>query len=347
MNLLERLNVQGGLFLAPMEDVTDISFRLLCKRFGADMLYTEFVNADGLVRSSKPTRARMKLRLHPDEHPIGIQVYGNDIGTMTEAARIAEEAAPELIDINAGCWVRKVAARGAGAGLLRDLPGLVRMAAAVVACVRLPVTVKTRLGWDEGSIHIVTLAAMLEDVGVEALTVHCRTREQAHGGEPDWQWIPRIKQAVSIPVILNGGVLSAADAKRAFDATGCDAVMIARGAIANPWLFREAKQVLATGVLPPPPDFTERITTAIDHLRLAAVYKGERRAVLEMRKHYAGFLKGFRHAKAMRMALMKPQTLAETEDVLHSFLYYEEELHGNDPGSTGENPAGTFGGVAE
>jgi tRNA-dihydrouridine synthase B len=326
MNLLETLNIARGIFLAPMEDVTDISFRILCKRFGADMLYTEFVNADGLVRSKKPTKTRLKMQLHPEEHPIGIQLYGGSLDTMVEAARIAEAAQPDLIDINAGCWVRNVAMRGAGAGLLRDLPAMVKMASTIVRTVGLPVTLKTRLGWDQQSIQIVELARMLEDAGIRVLTVHCRTRDQAHNGAADWTWISKIKAAVSIPVVLNGDVMTAQDCERAFSETGCDAVMIARGAIANPWIFREAKHLLSTGTPIPPPDFAERILVTIDHLRLASQYKGEQRAVLEMRKHYGGFFKHVRNGKSLRMTLMTPKTLAEVEDLLQSFLYFQEQI---------------------
>jgi len=327
MQLLEQLGVQGGLFLAPMEDVTDISFRLICKSFGADMVYTEFVNADGLVRSNKPTKARLKLRLHPDERPVGVQIYGGDLGTMLAAAVLAEEAGPELLDINAGCWVKDIAMRGAGAGLLREPARLASMASAIVKRIRIPVTLKTRLGWDSGSIKIVEIAQMLEDAGIRALTVHCRTRDQGHSGAADWSWIPRVKKAVSIPVILNGDVLNAADAKRAFDETGCDAVMIARGAIAAPWIFREARQLLDTGVLPPPPDIGERIATAMRHLRLAVQYKGERRAVLEMRKHYSGYFHSIKNGKHYRMALMKTESHAEVDDLLASIRYHEENGH--------------------
>jgi tRNA-dihydrouridine synthase B len=326
MTLFESLGVQHGLFLAPMEDVTDISFRRICKQYGADMVYTEFVNADGLVRSTKPTKSRMKMRLHPDERPIGIQIYGGNLDTMREAASIAEQEKPELLDINAGCWVRNVALRGAGAGLLRDLPRMVTMAKTIVDQVRLPVTLKTRLGWDTASIQIVELAKMLEDVGIRALTLHCRTRDQGHAGDADWSWIEKVKRAVSIPVALNGDVFTAEDAKRAFDTTGCDAVMIARGAIASPWIFREAKHYIATGELLPPMRVHERIQSALEQLRLAAEYKGERRAVFEMRKHYMGYFKGMRNAKDIRMALMKPETLAEVEDILHSLLFYDESM---------------------
>ena len=325
-SILEQLGAQQGLLLAPMEDVTDISFRQICKEFGADIVYTEFVNADGLVRSKKPTKSRMKMILREEERPAGIQIYGGNLDTMQEAAGIVETEQPDIIDINAGCWVKKVAKRGAGAGLLRDLPYMVRMAKTIVEQVTLPVTVKTRIGWDDDSIQIVELAKMLEDVGVRALTVHCRTRQQGHSGDPDWSWIPRIRDAVSIPVILNGGVMTPQDVARAFDETGCDAVMIARGAIANPWIFREARQLLDSGTLPPPPEFRERIETALRHLRLAVSVKGERRAVLEMRKHYIAYLKYVPNSRQMRNILMKPETLAEAEDVLHSLLYYSEEF---------------------
>ena len=308
------------ILLAPMEDVTDISFRLICKRFGADIVYTEFVNADGLVRSSKPTKTRMKMRLHPEERPVGIQIYGGDISTMIEAARIAEEQKPELLDINAGCWVKNVAMRGAGAGLLRDLPQMVQMAKAIVETVKLPVTLKTRLGWDEESIKITELAPMLEDVGVQALTIHCRTRAQGMKGSADWSWIQKIKERISIPVILNGDVMTASDVKRAFDETGCDAVMIARGAIANPWIFEEAKTFLHTGELPEERDLYSRISICLEHLRLAVKYKGERRAIFEMRKHYSGYLKNFPNIKYLRNALMQPETLDGVENIFEEYL---------------------------
>lgn len=323
MNILETFGVRQGLLLAPMEDVTDMSFRQVCKEFGADIVYTEFVNADGLVRSKKPTKSRQKMIIREEERPVGIQIYGGNLDTMLEAARIVEAEQPDIIDINAGCWVKKVATRGAGAGLLRDLPLMVEMARVIVDAVQLPVTLKTRIGWDHDSIRIVELAKMLEDVGIRALTVHCRTRQQGHSGDPDWSWIPRIKEAVSMPVILNGGIMTPQDAKRAFDETGCDAVMIARGAIANPWIFRETKYFLETGRMPEPPGFAERIATALRHLRLAVSIKGERRAVLEMRKHYIAYLKYVPNSRQMRNILMKPETLAEAEDVLHSLMFYE------------------------
>lgn len=325
MNILEKLGAQQGLLLAPMEDVTDISFRQICKEFGADLVYTEFINADGLVRSKKPTKSRNKMIIREEERPVGIQIYGGNLETMQQAAAIVETQEPDLIDINAGCWVKKVAGRGAGAGLLRDIPYMVHMAKTIVDQVSLPVTLKTRIGWDLDSIQIVELGKMLEDVGIQALTIHCRTRQMGHSGEPLWEWIPRVREAVSIPVVLNGGVMSPEDAKRAFDETGCDAVMIARGAIANPWIFRETKEYVRTGTLPEPPSFRERIDTALRHLRLAVDIKGERRAVLEMRKHYIAYLKYVPNSRQMRNILMKPETLAEAEDVLHSLQYFVDE----------------------
>ncbi|MDT8324641.1 MAG: tRNA dihydrouridine synthase DusB [Bacteroidota bacterium] len=326
MNILEKLGAQKGLLLAPMEDVTDVSFRQVCKEFGADLVYTEFINADGLVRSRKPTKSRNKMIIREEERPIGIQIYGGNLDTMQQAASIVEAQQPDLIDINAGCWVKKVAGRGAGAGLLRDIPYMVHMAKTIVDQVNIPVTLKTRIGWDLDSIQIVELGKMLEDVGIQALTIHCRTRQMGHSGEPLWEWIPRVRDAVSIPVILNGGVMTPEDAKRAFDETACDAVMIARGAISNPWIFRETREYLRTGAVPPPPSFRERIDTALRHLRLAVKVKGERRAVLEMRKHYIAYLRYVPNSRQMRNILMKPETLAEAEDVLHSLQYYQEEI---------------------
>ncbi len=325
-DLLTRLGASRGLLLAPMEDVTDISFRLMCKQSGADLVYTEFVNADGLVRSAKPTKTRLKMRLHPAERPIGIQIYGGNDETMLQAASVVEAEQPDVIDVNAGCWVKNIALRGAGAGLLRNPPAMVDMVKRIVDRVSIPVTVKTRLGWDANSITIVELAKMLEAVGVQALTVHCRTREQGHGGSADWSWIPKVKQAISIPVILNGDVFTDDDVVRAFSETGCDAVMIARGAIHNPRIFKEAKHLMRTGQHLPLPDLRERIETAISHLALAVTYKGERRAVLEMRKYYSGYLKGLPHMKSTRMALMQVFTFAEVEDLLRRVQYeYEGE----------------------
>jgi len=312
------LDIQQGVLLAPMEDVTDLPFRLICKRMGADVVYTEFVNADGLVRGSKKTKQKMFFT--DEERPVGIQIYGGDVEAMRGAAEMAESFAPDLIDINCGCWVRDVAMRGAGAGLLRDLPKMERLASAVVKAVRTPVTLKTRLGWDAGSIRIVDVAKMCEQVGIAALTVHCRTREQGHRGAVDYSWIPRIKEAVSIPVIVNGDIVSPENVKTVFETTGCDAVMIGRGAVLNPWIFRQVRHYLATGDLLPDASIEERVDLLREHLRLSVEYKGERAGVIELRKHYAGFLRGLPHVSKIRMELMQFTEAAPILEHLTKFL---------------------------
>jgi tRNA-dihydrouridine synthase B len=312
------LDIDRGLLLAPMEDVTDRPFRLICKRMGADVVYTEFVNSDGLVRGNKKTREKMAFL--EEERPIGIQIYGGDIGAMEGAAHLAESFSPDLIDINCGCWVRDVALRGAGAGLLRDLPRMEQIVSTVVRAVRTPVTLKTRLGWDAKSIRIVDVARMCEQVGVAALTVHCRTREQGHRGDVDYSWIERIKRAVGIPVIANGDIVTPEDIRTVFAGTGADAVMIGRGAISNPWLFRQARHYLATGELLPDPTVQERVDLLKEHLRLAVEFKGERTGVIELRKHYAGFLRGLPHVARVRNELMQYTEAAPILDHLTRFL---------------------------
>ena len=296
-------HIDRALLLAPMEDVTDLPFRLICKRMGADVVYTEFVNSDGLVRGSGKTKKKMTFLA--EERPVGIQIYGGDIGAMEGAAHMAEEMDPDVIDINCGCWVRDVALRGAGAGLLRDLPKMERLASTVVRAVGKPVTLKTRLGWDAQSIRIVDVARMCEAVGIHALTIHCRTREQGHKGEVDFSWIPKVKAAVTIPVIVNGDITTPQGIKEAFDSTGADGVMIGRGAISNPWIFRQAKHFLSTGGHLPEPSVHERVDLLKEHLRLAVEYKGERTGVIELRKHYAGFLRGMPNVSKLRMELMQ------------------------------------------
>ena len=309
--------------LAPMEDVTDLSFRLVSKHLGADLVYTEFVNAEGLVRESQKTRNKMLFR--EEERPFGIQIYGAEEPAMGKAAEIAESFGPDLIDINCGCWVKDVAMRGAGAGLLRDLPRMGRIAESVVKAVKVPVTVKTRLGWDAENIKIVEVARMLQDLGVKALTVHCRTRAQGHSGDPDFQYIPLIKAAVSIPIIVNGNLDTPERIKQVFDDTGCDGVMIGRGAINNPWIFRQAKHYLRTGELSPPPTLAERLEILRMHLTMSVESKGERRGVLEFRKYYAGYLRGFPHAAQIRHELMNYTELAPL------LAHIDERVPANEP----------------
>jgi len=321
MFTLGKHTLDRPVLLAPMEDVTDKPFRKLCKEFGADVVYTEFVNVEGLVRSNE--RTRRKMAFDEDERPFGIQIYGGNEESMVEGAKLSEELAPDLIDINCGCWVKDIATRGAGAGLLRDLPKMERLVGKVVQSVTTPVTVKTRLGWDSESIRIIEVAQRMEQAGVKALTIHCRTRVQGHKGDPDYTLIPDVKKAVSIPIIINGGINGPEDARRVFDVTGCDGVMIARAAIANPWIFRDTKVYLATGVLPPEPGIEERFDVMLRQLRTSAAYKQERRAVLEFRKFYSNYLKGLPGAARVRQSLMVPESVSDVESIL---IPYREQL---------------------
>jgi tRNA-dihydrouridine synthase B len=306
------IKVQPGLLLAPMEDVTELPFRLICRELGADIVYTEFVNAEGLLRESPdgPRRTFNKLRFLEEERPLGIQLYGATSLSMEKAAEIASEQRPDLIDINCGCWVSNVALRGAGAGLLRDLPQMKEVVRRVISATDLPVTVKTRLGWDQNSIRIVEVARMLEDLGVQALSIHCRTRSQGHKGQVDYSWIAKVKDAVSMPVVLNGDIVSPQDAKNAFDTTGCDGVMIGRAAIAHPWIFREARHYLETGELLPEPTLKERAELCLKHLELCVEHGPERYALIGMRRHYAGYFRGLRGASQLRAELNNYKELA-------------------------------------
>lgn len=308
------------LLLAPLEDITDSAFRNICKTYGADMVYTEFISSDGLVREAK--KSSFKLKFDEAERPIGIQIFGADPGAMAEAARMAEAAGPELIDINFGCPVRKVAMKGAGAALLNDVPRMIRITEAVVKAVRLPVTVKTRLGWDEQNKHIVEIAEQLQDAGIQAITVHGRTRAQLYGGKADWTLIGEVKNnpRMHIPVIGNGDVVNPLVALEMKSRYGVDGIMIGRAAIGNPWIFRDTKAFLETGTVPPPPSLDERVTTCLRHLALATEKKGELKGVLEMRRQYAGYFRGIPHFKHIRMELVTMKSRAEIEDLLLSMM---------------------------
>ncbi|MCH2658904.1 tRNA dihydrouridine synthase DusB [bacterium] len=320
------ITADPGILLAPMEDISELPFRLICKELGADIVYTEFVNAEGLIREDPdgPRRSFRKLRFLEAERPLGIQIYGAAGLSMERAAEIATAQNPDIIDINCGCWVSNVALRGAGAGLLRDLPLMKEIVTRVIGATHLPVTVKTRLGWDQHSIRIVEVAKMLEDIGVQALAIHCRTRAQGHKGAVDYEWITKVKQAVSIPVVLNGDVVSAAIVQEAFDRTGCDGVMIGRGAIAHPWIFREAQHYLKTGELLPEPSLKERAELCIKHVNLALEHDGERYVLIGMRRHYAGYFRGLRGASRLRAELAGYRELAPLMARL-------EELRDTDP----------------
>lgn len=312
------LNIPQAIVLAPMEDVTDISFRIICKRLGADLMFTEFVNSEGLIRNSEKTK--LKMFFLSEERPIGIQIYGNLETSMQRAAQMAEESQPDIIDINAGCWVRKVVGRGAGAGLLREPATMRQIISSVVKAVKLPVTVKTRLGWDDQSIQIVDVAKMVEDAGAQALTIHCRTRAQGQKGSPDYSLIPEVKNAVKIPIIVNGGIESAEIAKYVFDTTNCDGIMVARGAIHNPFIFREIKHYLSTGDLLSTSSLSERIRLLIEYLQLAVHYKGERTACYEIRKHYSGYLRDFPGISRLRIELNQLTSLQPILEKLNQLL---------------------------
>lgn len=312
------INIEKALLLAPMEDVTDAAFRKICKEYGADVVYTEFINSDGLIRSNKKTEK--KLMITEAERPVGIQIYGGNLEPMIEAAKIVESKNPDIIDINAGCWVKKVANRGAGAGLLKDPPYMQKMVESIVKTVNKPVTVKTRIGWDKDSIFILEIAKRIEDAGASAITIHGRTRCQGHSGEPDWEIVGKVKEAVSIPVALNGGIMTAEDALRAFNNTNVDAVMIARGAIGNPWIFRETKELVFDGKVKTVVTLEERLNTILKHIKYALEIKDTRGAIIPFRKFYAGYLKGLHGAAHIRKEIMKIEEYAPLEDLLLNYL---------------------------
>lgn len=294
--------------LAPMEDVSDAVFRRVCRDQGVELCVTEFVNAEGLVRGSKISRR--KITLAPDDQPTAIQIYGSDPDRLEEAARMSEASGPAYLDINCGCWVPTIAGRGAGAGWLRDPGAMVAMARRIVGAVGLPVTVKTRIGWGpESHMPIVDLARRLEDAGVSALTVHCRTASQGYEGAADWSWAAKARAAVQIPVIVNGDVRSAADARRALDETGCAGVMIGRRAIEHPWIFREVRALLERGEEVAPPTFAERLALCRRQLADNVAERGQPRGVYCTRRHLAGYLTGLPGAAAIRKELLLCPTL--------------------------------------
>ncbi|MEN6617975.1 MAG: tRNA dihydrouridine synthase DusB [Rikenellaceae bacterium] len=302
---------ENPLFLAPMENVTDASFRYICKEFGADMMYTEFVSSDGLIRDAKKSLA--KLETFEYERPIGVQVYGHLPEAMEEAAKIAETANPSLIDINFGCPVSKIAHRGAGSGMMRYPEKMIEITKRIVDAVKLPVTVKTRLGWDEESKNIVELSERLQDVGISALTIHGRTRSQLYKGEADWTLIAEVKNnpRMHIPIIGNGDITSAVAAKEAFDKYGVDGIMIGRATYGRPWLFKEIKHYLATGELMPELTVREKAELAKRHLIKSVEVKGERVGVLEMRRHLSHYFKALPHFKDIKLQLVTENSHTE------------------------------------
>ncbi|EKD27610.1 MAG: hypothetical protein ACD_79C00655G0003 [uncultured bacterium] len=300
--------------LAPMEDVTDLAFRTISKKHGADILYTEFASAEALVRKAKKTVE--KVRVLEEERPIAIQIFGSKEDAIHRSIEVVEELKPDFIDINCGCWVKKVVNRGEGAGLLRDLEKFKSVISTAVKATKLPVTVKTRLGWDADNIVILKAAKIVEDCGAKALTVHCRTREQGYKGLADWSWLEKIKNEISIPLIGNGDIKQPADAVKMFN-SGCDGVMIGRGAIGNPWIFSQCKYLLKHKSLPPEPAVKERIELCIEHLNLCYKYK-KMRGLFLFRQFYSHYLKGLPHVSVLRKELVQIEDIDKIVSILQS-----------------------------
>ena len=313
------------LLLAPMEDVSDPPFRAVCKQQGADLMYTEFISSEGLIRDA--IKSRQKLDIFDEERPIGIQVFGGDEEAMTEAARIVEATGPDLLDINFGCPVKKVVCKGAGAGILKDLPKMISLTKAVVNAVSIPVTVKTRLGWDEQSKNIVEVAERLQDVGIAALAIHGRTRTQMYKGHADWTLIGEVKNnpRMHIPIFGNGDIDSPEKAVEYKQRYGVDGVMIGRAAIGNPWIFNQIKHYRATGNHLPEVPVEERVAVCRNHLHYSVRWKGPVLGVLEMRRHYANYLKGLPNIREFRHELVHAPDVVTIEAILERLISHYSE----------------------
>ena len=322
-------NIELGefpLLLAPMEDVSDPPFRALCKKHGADMMYTEFISSEGLIRDAY--KSTQKLDIYDDERPIGIQIFGGEEDSMRQSAEIVERSNPDLLDINYGCPVKKVVCKDAGAGILKDIPKMMRLTKAIIDSTSLPVTVKTRLGWDESTKYIVEVAERLQDIGVQAISIHGRTRAQMYKGEADWSLIGDVKNnpRMNIPVFGNGDIDTPEKAIAQKNRYGVDGVMIGRTAIGNPWVFNEIKHYMKTGEHRAPPSIEDRAAAAKEHLVRSLEWKGERLGIVEMRRHYANYFKGIPHFKETRMQLVTNDKVDELLDILDGIASSQFEL---------------------
>lgn len=313
------------LLLAPMEDVSDPPFRKLCKMHGADLMYSEFISSEGLIRDA--IKSRKKLDIFDYERPVGIQIFGGDEEAMAMSARIVETVEPDLVDINFGCPVKKVVCKGAGAGVLKDIDLMVRLTKAVVNSTHLPVTVKTRLGWDDSSINIDEVAERLQDVGIKALTIHARTRAQMYKGEADWEHISRIKSNpnIEIPIFGNGDVDSPEKALEYKNKYNCDGIMIGRGAIGYPWIFNEIKHFFETGEILPEPTIGERLEAVKNHALWSVEWKGERPGIVEMRQHYSNYFRGIPHFKEFKTKFLQALTLEQIDEIIEETKHFYQE----------------------
>ena len=308
------------LLLAPMEDVSDPPFRALCKKEGADVMYTEFISSEGLIRDA--VKSRVKLDIYEYERPVGIQVFGNEISSMIEATKIIEQTNPDIIDINYGCPVKKVACKGAGAGILQDIPKMIKLTKAIVDATDLPVTVKTRLGWDENAKFIVEVAEALQDVGIKAISIHGRTRKQMYKGDADWTLIGEVKNnpRMHIPVFGNGDIDSGEKVVEVKDKYGVDGVMIGRASIGYPWIFNEIKHFMEHGYTPAPPTLEQRVDMARQHIQMAVDWKGPRLGVVETRRHYGNYFRHIHNFKEFRSRLVTDDTIEDIEQTLDDVL---------------------------
>ncbi len=310
------------LLLAPMEDVSDPPFRALCKKQGCDMMYTEFISVEGLIRDAH--KSVQKLDIYDEERPVGIQIFGAKLESMQRAAEIVEEAKPEVLDINYGCPVKKVVCKMAGAGILQDIPRMIKLTKAIVDSTNLPVTVKTRLGWDDNTIYIEEVAERLQDVGIKALSIHGRTRKQMYKGEADWTSIGNIKNnpRIHIPIFGNGDINSPQKALEYKNKYGVDGIMIGRASIGNPWIFKQVKAYLEDGTIIDPPTLEERVDAAREHLDKSITWKGERLGILEMRRHYTNYFRGLRGVKHFRSKLVTEHDPSVLHEILDELLHH-------------------------